>query len=85
MMYTKRKRSKLKYKIGAKRPKNLVYINKILVCLSICLYPINAKTAEPIAQILCRTSHDPRERLWMMKTCNKIQFSSNFENPRFLK
>ena len=25
-----------------------IYINNLLVCLSVCLYPINIKTAEPI-------------------------------------
>ena len=40
--------------MGAKRPKSLVYIYKfglsvcLFVCLSVCLYPINFKTAEPM-------------------------------------
>ena len=31
---------------GRKSPKSLVYIN--FACLSVCLYPINVKTVEPI-------------------------------------
>ena len=30
------------------------------------LFPRNVKTAEPI-HILCGTSHDPREGLWMLR------------------
>ena len=38
-----------------------------LACLSVCLYPIRVKTAEPIgAQIFCGTSRDHREGLWMI-------------------
>ena len=48
-MYTKRKCSK---KISAKRPKSLVY-NTLLVCLSVRLYPINVKTAEPVGPKFC--------------------------------
>ena len=35
--------------MDAKRPKSLVYI----LCLSVCLYPINVKTAEPIGPEFC--------------------------------
>ena len=38
------------------------------------------------AQILCGTSHDPREGLWRIKisklASNKIRFSLNLKNPR---
>ena len=48
---------------GRKAPsKASLYIN--LTCLSVCLYPKNVKTAEPIGpKSLCRTSRDPREGL----------------------
>ena len=41
--------------MGAKRPKSIVYIN--LACLSVCLYPINVKTAEPIRPKFCVRTH----------------------------
>ena len=37
-----------------------------LVWLSVRLYPINVRTAEPIGPIFCGTSCDPREVLWMI-------------------
>ena len=44
----------------------------LLVWVSICLYPTNVKKAEPIgAQILCGTSHDPREGFWNIKIGRK--------------
>ena len=36
-MYTKRKCSQLEWKMGAKRPKSLVYILCLSVCLSVCI------------------------------------------------
>ena len=39
--------------------------------LSVCLYPINVKTAEPIGpKFYCGTSRDPREGLWKIKISN---------------
>ena len=32
----------------------------LFVCLTVCFYPINAKTADP-------TAHNPRKDLWMLK------------------
>ena len=39
-----------------------LYINLacLLVCLSVCLYPINVKTAEPIGPKLCVGPHESR-------------------------
>ena len=38
-----------------------------ITCLSVCLCPINVKSAEHWDQILCVTSRDPREGLWTVK------------------
>ena len=49
-----------------------MYIIYLYVCLPVCLYPINVKTAE--LQILCGTSRGPREGLWMLRiTKNCLQ------------
>jgi len=43
----------------------------LFVCLSVCLYPINVKTAEPIGpKFFCGTSRDPMEGLWMIEILN---------------
>ena len=59
----------------------------VSVCLFVCLYPINVKTAEPIGpKFFCGTSRDPREGLWMIefsKVClHQNSIFENFENPR---
>ena len=42
---------------------DLIYLYINLVCLSVCLYPINVKTAEPIGPNFFGTSRDHREGL----------------------
>ena len=55
----------------------IIYIYTLLICLSVCLYLINVKTAEPMR---------PMEGLWMIKlkklASNQIHFPINFKNPR---
>ena len=50
-----------------------IYIyNTFLVWVSVRLYPINVRTAEPIGPIFCGTSCDPREVLCMIDWICKI-------------
>ena len=64
-----------------------IFIYTLLVCLGVCLYPINVKTAEPIGpKFFCGISRKSREGLWMIKF-SKICLHQNstfetFENPR---
>ena len=62
-----------------------IYILCLSVWVSVCLYPINVKTAEPIGPNLCVVPHTtPRKISKFQKLAsNKIRFSLNFENPRF--
>ena len=55
----------------------------LIVCLSVRLYPINVKTAEPIyrAHIFCGTSHYPRKGLCMLRI-TKISLQKLFEKPQ---
>ena len=58
-----------------------------MACLSVCLYPINVKTAQPIGpKNFCVTSRDPREGLWLIefsKICfHQNSIIENIENPR---
>ena len=67
---------------------NYVYLYINLACLSVCLYPINVKTAEPIGpNFFCGTSRDHRESLWMIKIKQKCVLKVfNFVNKfKFLK
>ena len=65
-----------------------IYIKIWLVCLFVCLYPINVKTAEPIGpKFFCGTSRDHRKGLWMieiLKICvlKVFNFAKKF---KFLK
>jgi len=51
-----------------------IYI--LLVCLFICLYPINVKTTEPIRHIFCVGLH-----MFPGKVYRWSKFSLNVENP----
>ena len=57
-----------------------IYKFGLSVCLSVCLYPINVKTAE----LFCVTSRDHREGLWMIKISN-IFLLQNLIFIKFLK
>ena len=47
--------------------------------MSVCLSPINVKTATDRAQILCGTLRDPWEGLWMIKNLkDSLQQNSIF-------
>ena len=52
--------------------------------MSVCLCPINVKTAEPIGQKLCVGPHMTPGNVyeWSKLASNKIRFSLNFENPQ---
>ena len=71
--------------MGEKRPKSLVDIN-----LSVCLYPINVKTAEPIKPKLCVGPQWSQGRFmndqnFKYLSPSKFDFHSifeTFENPR---
>ena len=67
-----------------------LYINLacLSVCLFVCLYPINAKTAEPIGSKFCVGPDVVPGKVYEWSklkklASNKIRFSQNFENPRF--
>ena len=48
-----------------------------ITCLSVCLYPLKRQNGwTDRAQILRRTSHDPRVGLWRIKI-SKIRFQQN--------
>ena len=57
-MYTKRKCSQLKSKMGVLKK----YLYILLVCLSVWLYLINFKTAELFAPKFCVSTHMPHGR-----------------------
>ena len=42
---------------GGEALENIVYLYTLLVCLGVCLYPINVKTAEPIGSKFCVGLH----------------------------
>ena len=60
MLFNKEKMFTIEKKMGAKCPKSLVY----------CLFVSNKR------QILCGTSHNPREGLWIIKI-SKINLHQN--------
>ena len=84
-MYIKRTCSQLKYHIGGKRPKSLELI--YILCFSVCLYPINVQTAEPIGSKFCvgplMTLGKVYEWSKFQKfASNKTKFSFKLKNPR---
>ena len=63
------------------------YIYTLLVCLSVCLYSINLKTAEPIGPKFCTGPNMTQGKVygWSKSNklgANKILLSLSFENPR---
>ena len=59
----------------------------IYTCLSVCLYPINVKTAEPIGTKFCVGPHMTPGKVFVWSkfqklASNKIRFSLNFLYPR---
>jgi len=73
------KESNKKYKGDASLTSSM-YILCLSVCLSVRLYPINVKTAEPVWSIFfvwpCMTLPEPREGLWMIEF-SKVCYSKN--------
>ena len=60
---------------GIGKSRKSIYIYTLLVWVSVCLYPINVKTAELIKYSIFK-ANDPRKSLWMLKT-TKICLQKN--------
>ena len=76
-MYSKRKCLQMKYKMmGTKRLKAYKSIN--LICLSVIVSNKRLYGRTDRTQILCGTSHDPKEGLWMLKITKIVSKSFLF-------
>ena len=65
---------------GREAPKSLVYIYVAClggICLFLCLYPINVKTAEPIGPKICEATHMTQGKVY---GCSKACYCFIFYN-----
>ena len=65
----------------------VISIYKYILCMSVCLLPINVKTAKPIGPTSFVGPHMTPGKVYGCSklekfVSNKFRFSSNFENPR---
>ena len=68
---------------GREAPKSLVYIYVACqggLCLFLCLYPINVKTAEPIGPKICEATHITQGKVYgCSKACYCLYFTTRIK------